>query len=335
MKARSRLCDAGAAALLAACGPGVPAKRPNIVLIVVDTLRRDHLGVYGYERPTSPNLDCLAADAVRYDAAQSQAPWTLPSVAALLTGRDVAPLGIVDDENVLDEEFLLLSEVLGERGYVTGGIVSHKFVSAEWGFAQGFDSFDDSEARGHMAVSSPSLTDKAIAFIEGLIAPIEDASFFPSPGGAPPPLPVLMGAEVANEMIINQNIFVEGLIPAMTVRTLSPVEMRRYREPFLDKSRRKVLLDLMADVPFKGQPEDSYTATVRYAAWLKESDVPKLLFHATPGAAVREDNGALEKIRRLPNTTVVNLGPGIHFLQEDYPVEIGTGIARWLEQIEE
>jgi arylsulfatase A-like enzyme len=155
-----------AALLLGACGePGV-AHPPNVLLIVVDTLRRDHLSAYGYARETSPQIDRLAADAVRYDAAQSQAPWTLPSVAAILTGRDVAPLGIVDDENVVDDGLRLLSEALKEQGYTTGAIVSHKFVSAQWGFDQGFDHFDDSQALGHLAVTSPTLTQKAIAFLD-------------------------------------------------------------------------------------------------------------------------------------------------------------------------
>jgi choline-sulfatase len=152
--------------LLCACGEPAAAPPPNVLLIVVDTLRRDHLGAYGYARATSPEIDRLAADAVRYDAAQSQAPWTLPSVAAILTGRDVAPLGIVDDENVLDEGLRLLPEVLHEEGYFTGAIVSHKFVSAQWGFDQGFDHFDDTQVLGHLAVTSPALTEKAIAFLD-------------------------------------------------------------------------------------------------------------------------------------------------------------------------
>jgi haloalkane dehalogenase len=204
------------------------------------------------------------------------------------------------------------------------GLKNVTLVLHDWGVMLGFN---------YAATHSDNV--RAIAFLEGLIAPVEDASYFPSPAGAPPPLPVLMGPELADEMIINQNIYVEGLIPAMTVRTLSAVEMQHYREPFPDQSRRKVLLDLMSDVPFKGQPEDAYNATTQYAEWLKETPTPKLLFHATPGAAVREDNGAVESIRRLPNTTVVNLGPGIHFLQEDYPTEIGEGIASWLSQIKE
>jgi arylsulfatase A-like enzyme len=164
---RRRIAGAALAALLTcACADPRPAPPPNVLLIVVDTLRRDHLGAYGHERATSPQLDRLAADAVRYDAAQSQAPWTLPSVAAILTGRDAAALGIANDTDVLDPGLVLLPEVLKERGYATGAVVSHRFVSADWGFDQGFDHFDDDHARGHLAVTSPAVTEAALAFLE-------------------------------------------------------------------------------------------------------------------------------------------------------------------------
>ena len=68
---------------LLACSPAVPPR--NVVLVVVDTLRADHLGVYGYERPTSPRIDAFAADALRFADATSPAPWTLPSLATLMT----------------------------------------------------------------------------------------------------------------------------------------------------------------------------------------------------------------------------------------------------------
>jgi arylsulfatase A-like enzyme len=164
---RRRIAGAALAGLaLCACVEPGPAPPPNVVLIVIDTLRRDHLGAYGHERPASPQLDRFAADAVRYDAAQSQAPWTLPSVAAILTGRDPAALGIARDTDVLDPGLVLLSEVLRDHGYATGAIVSHHFVSADWGFDQGFDRFDDSQAQGHLAVTSPAVTEAALAFLE-------------------------------------------------------------------------------------------------------------------------------------------------------------------------
>ncbi|MFQ5720585.1 MAG: sulfatase-like hydrolase/transferase, partial [Acidobacteriota bacterium] len=77
---------------LAGCGPSSvpapsPSRRPNIVLISVDTLRPDHLGAYGYRRPTSPHIDSLARRGMVFDNAVSTAPWTLPAHISLLTGR--------------------------------------------------------------------------------------------------------------------------------------------------------------------------------------------------------------------------------------------------------
>ena len=151
--------------VLLACAPAGHPERPSILLVVVDTLRRDHLGAYGYERATSHELDRLAADSVRYDAAQSSAPWTLPAVASLLTGRDAHALGIEAHASVVAEELVLLPELLRERGYVTGAIVSHTLVSARWGFDQGFDHFDDSQAKGHRLITSPRVTEAALDFL--------------------------------------------------------------------------------------------------------------------------------------------------------------------------
>src|SRR5437870_13576415 len=67
--------------------PAVSTSRPNVVLISMDTTRADHLGCYGYPKPTSPNLDRLAAGGVRFSNARSQAPWTLPSHMSLFTSR--------------------------------------------------------------------------------------------------------------------------------------------------------------------------------------------------------------------------------------------------------
>ena len=142
--------------------------RPDVLLIVIDTLRADHLGVYDYPRETSPHLDALAAESILWRRALSQAPWTSPSVGALLTGLHPAALGYGDsrDPSRPDERLLFLAEILRENGYETEAIVSHTYVSAELGFDQGFDRFDDGDAQGPGHVSSPSVTDKAIAALE-------------------------------------------------------------------------------------------------------------------------------------------------------------------------
>jgi arylsulfatase A-like enzyme len=159
-----------AALLIAACLAGCSAAEPepeyrNVLLIVVDTLRRDHLGAYGYERATSPQLDRFAASAVRYERAWSQAPWTTPSLAALLTSRQPARLGITSLESTLPESATLLSERLAAAGWTTGAIVSHRFVSKRWGFARGFDHFDDDNALDHDAITSPAVSQRALEFL--------------------------------------------------------------------------------------------------------------------------------------------------------------------------
>ncbi len=101
--AAPRLVDLAAIALSSAllgCGsdaPDEPAARPNIVLISVDTLRADHLSCYGYERPTSPTWDALAARGVLFERCFSTTSWTLPAHLSMLTGLAISAHGICDD----------------------------------------------------------------------------------------------------------------------------------------------------------------------------------------------------------------------------------------------
>jgi arylsulfatase len=134
---------AGLLALAACPQPPPDASRPDIVLVVVDTLRADHLGVYGYTRPTSPRIDALAAGATVFDAAWGAAPWTLPSVMSMFTGRYPSSHRVENDGLRLAADVPTLPEMLRARGYATGGFVSHVYVTAPYGFERGFDHFDD------------------------------------------------------------------------------------------------------------------------------------------------------------------------------------------------
>lgn len=142
-------------------------EQPDIVLILVDTLRRDRLGFYGHGRDTSPNLDRLASMSVVYENAFSQAPWTLPSVAAMLTSQYPSMLGIKGIREPIPDSTILLQEILSRHGYTTHAIVSHTFVGAEWGFARGFDSFQ-SFAGGHRVITSKKVTDVAMRLVDRL-----------------------------------------------------------------------------------------------------------------------------------------------------------------------
>lgn len=141
------------------------AERPNIILILVDTLRKDRLGLYGHDRNTSPNLDRLAESAVVYDNAFSQAPWTLPSVAAMLTSQYPSALGIENFRRRIPDSAVFLQEILAEHGWATHAIVSHTFVGSQWGFDRGFDSFQ-SFAGGHRVVTSETVTDAALEIVD-------------------------------------------------------------------------------------------------------------------------------------------------------------------------
>jgi arylsulfatase A-like enzyme len=116
--------------------------RPSVVLIVVDTLRADRLGCYGYERPTSPRLDAWAErGAVVYEDAVTDASWTLPSTVSILTGRPVHHHRVGDGRLAIGRDAALLAERLSAAGYATFGICEGGYVRPQFGFARGFDTF--------------------------------------------------------------------------------------------------------------------------------------------------------------------------------------------------
>lgn len=156
------------AASLGGCADG---PRPNVVLVTVDTLRADHLEVLGHSRETAPGLRRLAEEGVLFEHAISQAPWTLPSVASLLTSLYPIQHGAVLADSALPEEAPTLAEVLREEGYGTVGVASHVFVDSRHGLAQGFDVFDESNIKGHDAVTSESLTETALSRLAEVESP--------------------------------------------------------------------------------------------------------------------------------------------------------------------
>jgi arylsulfatase A-like enzyme len=117
------------------------ATRPNVLLVVIDTLRADHLSLYGYSRATSPMLTRLAQEGVIFDTAIAQAPWTKPSVASLLTGTHVHRHGVVWRPDVLGSQLSSLPETMQLAGYQTAAFSSNPWITPEFGFDQGFDYF--------------------------------------------------------------------------------------------------------------------------------------------------------------------------------------------------
>jgi len=117
---------------------------PNVLFISIDTLRSDHLGCYGYNRQTSPNIDKLAKSGAVFDNMMSTSCWTLPSHASMFTGTYPAHHGLQDDGVKLDPDIPTLAEFFRNQGYYTMAVVSHIYVSSVFGLDRGFDEFDDS-----------------------------------------------------------------------------------------------------------------------------------------------------------------------------------------------
>lgn len=146
-------------------------EKPNILLISIDTLRADHLSSYGYSRNTTPTIDRLAGNGVRFSHAISQAPWTLPSTASMLTSLYPRQHGAVQGTSRIPDNIETLAEALEAHGYSTTGITSNRFIDRRHGLAQGFRIFDESQVPGHNAVTSQLLTQVAIEQLDQLKDP--------------------------------------------------------------------------------------------------------------------------------------------------------------------
>ncbi len=115
---------------------------PNVILYLIDTLRADHLGVYGYPRPTSPRIDEFAADAITFDRLQAQSSWTKPVVATLLTGLLPQQHGVVGREDTIDPAARTLPTLLQLAGYQTSAFVTNSTVGSYFNFDIGFHYYE-------------------------------------------------------------------------------------------------------------------------------------------------------------------------------------------------
>jgi arylsulfatase A-like enzyme len=122
---------------------GLGSVRPNVLLIVMDTVRADHLSCYGYGKPTSPNIDRVAADGMLFVNAFSTAPWTLPSHASMFTGLYPSQHGTTWSHQYLGDESFTIAERMSDVGYETVGFSENPFVGISYGLAQGFNEFHE------------------------------------------------------------------------------------------------------------------------------------------------------------------------------------------------
>jgi arylsulfatase A-like enzyme len=164
------------------CSETTAPERPNVLVITLDTTRADHLSVYGYARPTSPNLEELATHADVYERAYSTSSWTLPAHASLFTGRYPTSHGMRHDPagelvlaeaieapegiraRALSEDAPTLAELLGAAGYRTGAVVAGPWLHRSFGLSRGFHHYDDDAVHGTRRASE--VTDGALRWLE-------------------------------------------------------------------------------------------------------------------------------------------------------------------------
>ena len=160
---------AGVVWLAMGSGPDSPVSRPegtvedleslrdrddlNVIFILVDTLRADRLGAYGYERPTSPNLDKLAAHGVRFSHHVAQSSWTKCSMASLWTGLYPARTRVLRHRHAVAEEALLPAEIFKDNGFRTAGIWRNGWIAPNFGFGQGFELYHSPKPSAHLKMA--------------------------------------------------------------------------------------------------------------------------------------------------------------------------------------
>jgi len=147
------------------------SRRANVLLYVIDTLRADHLGCYGYPRPTSPRIDALARDGVVFTETLAQASWTRPSTASIMTGVDPPVHGAMSIRQGFRREVPTLAEQLAAQGYATAAFVTNVNVAGRWGFDRGFAVYEylpEDEGSPTLHVPSDTLTARAVAWLDAV-----------------------------------------------------------------------------------------------------------------------------------------------------------------------
>ena len=167
---------------------------------------------------------------------------------------------------------------------------------------------------------------KGVAYMEGIVKPVSWSDWPESAVG------IFKGfrSDKGEDLILNRNMFIEGVLPSSVIRPLSNTEMDAYRAPHLETDDRQPLLNWPRQIPIEGEPEDVVALVNEYGAFMAASDIPKLFINADPGSILV--GAQREFCRSWPNQQEVTV-KGLHFIQEDSPIEIGQAVANWLKAL--
>jgi haloalkane dehalogenase len=197
------------------------------------------------------------------------------------------------------------------------GLTNVTLVVHDWGSALGF----------YWAYRHPERV-RGIAYMEAVVRPLtweewrdESRQIFQD-----------LRSEAGEEMVLEKNLFIEGILPSAVLRDLTEEEMNVYRRPYLEPGEsRRPTLTWPRELPINGEPEDVVSIVEDYSKWLAQSDVPKLFVNAEPGAILT--GSQREFCRTWPNQEEVTVR-GAHFVQEDSPHEIGEAVATFVRRTE-
>ncbi|NNM00120.1 MAG: haloalkane dehalogenase [Gammaproteobacteria bacterium] len=243
----------------------------------------------------------------------------IPALAG--SGRVIVPdlIGHGDSDKLPPEEGTAGYSLLGTYRYLAAllvelGITDRvTLVGHDWGSALAF----------HWAFEHPAAM-RALAYMEAVVMPLEWDDW-PENARA-----IFQGfrSERGEELVLERNLFIDRVLPGSIIRELSDEEMAAYNAPYSSPEERRPLLNWPRQLPIAGEPEDVVALVARYSEWLSTSTgLPKLFINAEPGSILV--GRQREYCRAWPNQTEVTV-PGLHFIQEDSPVEIGQAVATWL-----
>lgn len=168
-----------------------PAGAGNVLVIVVDTLRADHLPSYGYSTGSTPNLDAFARDAIRFDQAFANASWTRPSFASILTGRYPSSHGVMAKTDALPSSLTTLAEAYREQGFYTSGVVTNYNVGPYFNFDQGFDAYNYMPPSFVLGADDSAAKLLLVQFLRQRIESLRDRTFGVQPGTTYQPAPAV------------------------------------------------------------------------------------------------------------------------------------------------
>jgi haloalkane dehalogenase len=193
------------------------------------------------------------------------------------------------------------------------------FVVHDWGSALGFD-----WANRHRGAV------RGIAYMEAIVQPVTWDQWFPQTRTFFRTFFKKLRSPQGEQMVLDDNLFVEAHLPQRVLRTLTDAEMDAYRRPFLESGEgRRPTLTWPRQLPIDGQPADVCQTVTSYGEWLAASPMSKLFINADPGTISAKERAFC---RSWPSQAEVTV-PGLHFLQEDSPHQIGQALARWYNSL--